>query len=140
MTESFSHTLMTNDTLKPVPLLDVGRGNGPLNDEIQAAIARVCQSGQFVFGPPVGQLEEAVARYCQADSAVGCASGSDALLLALMALEVGPSDEVILPSFTFFATVGAVWRLGAKPVFVDIEPHGVIRPGYYLICETPMLF
>ena len=111
----------TDDTT-PVPLLDISRENKPLWDEIDRAIAEVCRSGQFVLGPAVRRLEEAVAAYCGTSRAVGCASGSDALLLALMACDVGPGDEVILPSFTFFATASAVWRLGARPVFVDIEP------------------
>jgi len=105
-----------------VPLLDLARQNGPLKDEIAAALARVCDSGWFVLGPEVEQLENRIAEYCQAKHAVGCASGSDALLLSLMALEVGPGDEVILPSFTFFATASAVTRLGARPVFADIDP------------------
>lgn len=105
-----------------VPLLDVSAGNQPLEEEILAAIARVCRSGKFVLGPDCAELEAALAAYCQVEHSVGCASGSDALLLALMALEIGSGDEVILPSFTFFATAGAVWRLGARPVFVDIDP------------------
>ena len=91
-------------------------------DEITEALASVCRSGQFVLGPEVVKLEEAVAEYSQTKHAVGCASGSDSLLLALMACDVGPADEVILPSFTFFATASAVVRLGATPVFADIEP------------------
>jgi len=107
---------------KGVPLLDLRRQHAPLAAEIAAALERVCESGWFVLGPDVKQLEKNLAEYCQAEHAVGCASGSDALLLALMACEVGPGDEVILPSFTFFATASAVTRLGARPVFADIEP------------------
>ncbi len=106
----------------PVPMLDVDRQNGPLRVEIDAAIAEVIDSGAFVQGPACRELEQAMAEYCGTRHAIGCASGSDALLLSLMALGVGPSDEVVLPSFTFFATAGAVWRLGAKPVFADILP------------------
>lgn len=103
-------------------MLDVCRQNAALQGEMQAAMADICRSGAFVQGPACREIEAAIADYCQVKHAVGCASGSDALLLALMALEVGPGDEVILPSFTFFATAGAVWRLGAKPVFADIIP------------------
>ena len=106
----------------PVPMLEVDRQNGPLRVEIDAAIAEVIDSGAFVQGPACRELEQAMAEYCGTRHAIGCASGSDALLLSLMALGVGPSDEVVLPSFTFFATAGAVWRLGAKPVFADILP------------------
>jgi len=103
-------------------MLDVNRQNAPLQAEIDEAIAEVCQSGAFVQGPVCRLFEEAVAAYCGTQHAVGCASGSDALLLALMVLGVGPGDEVILPSFTFFATASSVWRLGGKPVFADIVP------------------
>lgn len=105
----------------PVPLLDVGRGNRPLREEFLAAIAQVVDSGRFLHGPEVKQLEEQVAEISGARHAVACASGSDALLLALMAIGIGPGDEVLVPSFTFFATASAVWRLGARPVFVDID-------------------
>lgn len=121
---------MTNSTINPhhsggmpVPMLDVNRQNKPLQAEIDAAIAEVCRSGAFVHGPACRELESTIADYCGSQLAVGCASGSDALLLSLMALDVGPGDEVIIPSFTFFATAGAVWRLGAKPVFADILPE-----------------
>ncbi len=110
-------------TAVSVPLLDVSRGNGPLRDEIVQALADVYDSGRFLHGPQVTQLEEQVARISNTAHAVGCASGSDALLLALMALEIGPGDEVIVPSFTFFATASCVHRLGAKIVFADIDPR-----------------
>jgi dTDP-4-amino-4,6-dideoxygalactose transaminase len=106
-----------------VPLLDVNRGNAALREEIAAAVARVIDSGRFLFGPDVAELEGSIARLCGVEHAIACASGSDALLLALMALDIGDGDEVIVPSFTFFATASAVWRLGARPVFVDIDPQ-----------------
>lgn len=118
-----SHSLKTAHTQQPVPLLDVGRGNAPLRDEIIQALVEVYDSGKFLHGPQVTELENEVARISNTRFAVGCASGSDALLLALMALGVGEGDEVILPSFTFFATASAVSRLGAKIVFADIDPH-----------------
>jgi dTDP-4-amino-4,6-dideoxygalactose transaminase len=107
---------------KGVPLLDLGRQHQPLLDELTAALRRVCQTGAFVLGPEVKNLEQSIAAYCRVKHAIGCASGSDALLLALMAYDLCPGDEVILPSFTFFATASAVTRLGAKPVFADIDP------------------
>jgi dTDP-4-amino-4,6-dideoxygalactose transaminase len=103
-------------------MLDVGRGNGPLKQEFMAAIERVIDSGRFLHGPEVGELERTVNEVCGTAHAIGCASGSDALLLALMAIDIEPGDEVIVPSFTFFATASAVSRLGAEPVFVDIDP------------------
>jgi dTDP-4-amino-4,6-dideoxygalactose transaminase len=105
-----------------VPMLDVSRENRRLRPKIDAAMAEVCQSGAFVHGPACARFETAMAEYCGVRHAVGCASGSDALLLSLMVLGVGPGDEVIVPSFTFFATASAVWRLGAKPIFADIRP------------------
>jgi len=106
-----------------VPLLDLARQHAALKDEVAAALGRVWQSGAFVLGPEVKLLEQHLCGYCGAEHAVGCASGSDALLLALMAFEIGAGDEVILPSFTFFATASAVTRLGATPVFADIDPE-----------------
>jgi len=105
-----------------VPLLDLGRQYALLKRPIAEALLRVCESGRFVLGPDVDELEKDMAAYCRSRHAIGCASGSDALLLALMACEVAPGDEVVLPSFTFFATGSAVTRLGAKPVFADIDP------------------
>lgn len=106
----------------PVPLLDVNRGNEPLLPEIMQKLEAICRSGQFIGGPHCKELESLVAGLCDVPHAIGCASGSDALLLSLMAIDIGPGDEVILPSFTFFATASAVTRLGATPVFVDIDP------------------
>lgn len=107
-----------------VPLLDIARQTLPLKAEMMAALEAVLDSGMFVLGPQVAELEQRVAEYCGVKHAIACASGSDALLLALMSRDIGPGDEVILPSYTFFATAGAVARLGAQCVFVDIEPHG----------------
>ncbi len=112
----------TSESSIPVPLLDVVGGNRPLRDEVMEAIGRVIDSGRFLHGPDCRALEAEMARRCQVPRAVSCASGSDALLLAMMALEIGPGDEVIVPSFTFFATASCVWRVGALPVFVDIDP------------------
>jgi dTDP-4-amino-4,6-dideoxygalactose transaminase len=103
-------------------MLDVNRENERLRGELEAAMAQVCDAGAFVHGPACARFEAAMAEYCGAKHAIGCASGSDALLLSLLALGVGPGDEVIVPSFTFFATASAVWRLGAKPVFAEILP------------------
>lgn len=105
-----------------VPLLDLKGHYAPLREQIAAALLAVCDSGAFVLGPEVQALEQRLAGYCQVRHAIGCASGSDALLLALMAFDIGPGDEVILPSFTFFATASAVTRLRARPVFADIDP------------------
>jgi dTDP-4-amino-4,6-dideoxygalactose transaminase len=103
-------------------LCDIQAQYRDLQPEFEAALARVLGSGQVILGPEVAALEEEVARYCGVGRGVGCGSGTDALLLALHALEIGPGDEVILPTFTFFATAGAVCRAGATPVFVDIDP------------------
>lgn len=112
----------THQPATSAPLLDVGRGNAPLKAEIMEAISEIYDSGWFVGGPHVAQLEASVAEATGAKFAVGCASGSDALLVALMTLGIGEGDRVICPSFTFFATASAITRLGAQPVFVDIDP------------------
>ena len=105
-----------------VPLLDLTEQNAALRPEIEAALGRVLDTNAFILGDEVKELEKELAEYCGTKHAIGCASGSDALLLALMAVGVGPGDEVITTPYSFFATVSAVTRLGAKPVFVDIEP------------------
>ena len=105
-----------------IPLLDINRDNQPHRAEFIEALTGVVDSGRFLFGPDVIELENEVAQYTQVENAVGCASGSDALLLALMALNIQPGDEVIVPSFTFFASVSCITRLGAKPIFADIRP------------------
>lgn len=110
------------DLINSVPLLDVGRGNRLLKSEIMATLSEIIDSGWFVGGPHVADLEKSVAEISGAEFGVGCASGSDALLLALMAIGIEPGDEVICPSFTFFATASAIRRLGATPVFADIIP------------------
>ncbi len=121
-----------------VPLLDVHRQYDELRDDIRTAVDRVCESGRFILGPECNDLEQEVAAYCQTAHAVGCASGSDALLLALLALDVGPGDEVILPSYTFFATASAVWRVGAKVVFADIDPTTFnVDPRHVSALVTP---
>ncbi len=105
-----------------VPQFDLKVQYRGIHKAIEEAMLRVVSSGQVVLGSEVKALEEEVARYCGAAAAVGCASGTDALLLALKALDIGPGDDVIVPPFTFFATAAAVCRAGARPVFADIDP------------------
>jgi dTDP-4-amino-4,6-dideoxygalactose transaminase len=105
-----------------VPALNLKAQYQTIRDEIEPAVRRVLESQMFVLGPEVSALEAEIAEYCGASTGIGCASGSDALLLPLLALDIGPGDEVITTPYTFFATAGAIWRTGARPVFVDIEP------------------
>ena len=113
---------MTETENNSVALLDLKRQYETIKDEIAESLKRVCDSGAFVLGPEVKTLEQNLAQYSQVEHAIACASGSDAILLALMAVDIGPGNEVLVPSFTFFATASAVSRLGAVPVFVDIDP------------------
>jgi len=105
-----------------VPLCDLGIQYQQIRPQVEEAVLRVLNSGQAILGPEVAAFEREAAAYCGAEHAIGCGSGTDALLLALHALEIGPGDEVIMPPFTFFATVGSVLRTGATPVFADIDP------------------
>jgi dTDP-4-amino-4,6-dideoxygalactose transaminase len=125
-----------------VPLLDLKGQYAPLRAEIEAAIRETCDEQRFVLGPRVAELETRVAQYSQTRHGLGVSSGTDALLLALMALDIGPGDEVITTPFTFFATAGVVARLGARPFFCDIDPAtfnldpAVVRAALAERCEV----
>ena len=106
----------------PVPLLDLQRQYAPLRDAILAAIARVCESQRFIMGPEITAFEEEIASLIGVRHAVAVSSGTDALLIAIMALDIEPGDEVITSTYSFFATAGAIVRAGARPVLVDIDP------------------
>jgi dTDP-4-amino-4,6-dideoxygalactose transaminase len=109
-------------TKTSVPLLDLKLQYETLRDEVEPMLHEVCDSQYFVLGPKVAQLESEIAEYVGTNRAIGCASGSDALLLSLMALGICAGDEVICPSYTFFATGGAIHRIGASPIWADIDP------------------
>jgi dTDP-4-amino-4,6-dideoxygalactose transaminase len=105
-----------------VPLLDLKAQFAQIRGEVMPVIEQVCAGQHFILGEHVRALEEEIARYCSASTGIGVSSGTDALLLALMALEIGAGDEVITTPFTFFATAGTIARAGARPVFCDIDP------------------
>ena len=115
--------MATTTISKSVPLLDLTAQHRQIREEILAEITRVIDSQKFILGDDVKQLEQAIASYSGARYGIGCASGSDALFLALLALDLQPGDEVVTTPYTFFATVGAICRAGAVPVFVDVEPE-----------------
>lgn len=116
---------MTRPQTRPsmqVPLLDLKPQYQPLAGEMQAVIAKICASQMFILGPEVKALEKSIATYSQCEFGIGMSSGTDALLVALMALEIGTGDEVITSPYTFFATGGTIARSGARPVYCDIDP------------------
>jgi len=104
-----------------IPILDLKAQYANIKDEITQAINEVCENQAFALGPAVAEFEEKVAAYCSSKYAIGVSSGTDALLVSLMALDMKPGDEVITTPFTFFATAGSIVRLGAKPVFIDVD-------------------
>lgn len=105
-----------------IPLVDLVAQYHSIKQEIDAAVSATLESGHFILGPVVSRFEESVASYLGVGHAIGLASGTDALVLALRALDIGAGDEVIVPTYTFFATAGTVMSVGARPVFVDIDP------------------
>ena len=105
-----------------VPLLDLSYQYAPMKSEIMAVVSEICDSQRFILGPKVEAFEKELTAYCKSGGAVGVTSGSDALLIALMVEKIKPGDEIITSPFTFFATVGAIVRAGATPVFADIDP------------------
>ncbi len=122
----------------PVPLLDLGAVHGPLAEELIRDFERVLRSGQFILGPEHDAFEKELAVACGVTHAIGVASGTAALSIALLALGLTPGDEVIVPAFTYFASASAVTSLGGRPVFVDVEPERLgLDPGKVEAAITP---
>ncbi len=121
-----------------VPLLDLKAQHATIRDDVVAAMMHVVDQQTFILGDPVSALESSIAALSQTKHAIGCANGTDAILIALRALGVGPGDEVVTTPFTFFATAGAIHNVGAKPVFVDIDPRTFnINPAAIATAITP---
>ena len=108
---------------RAIPLLDLRRQFDPIREEVMREVERVIESQRFILGDDVERFERNFAAYCGTAHAVGCGSGTDALELALLALDIGPGDKVLTVPYSFFATAGAILSVGAKPVFVDVEPE-----------------
>ena len=121
-TEAYMTAKATTVPCSPIPMLDLKRQYQGIREEVLAAIERVCQSQQFVLGPEVEALEQEVAKFVGTGNAVACASGTDALWLALAGVGIGPGDRVITTPFSFFASASSIVRAGAEPVFADVDP------------------
>ncbi|MEZ6147612.1 MAG: DegT/DnrJ/EryC1/StrS family aminotransferase [Planctomycetaceae bacterium] len=122
MSESILPLSAATPATTPVPMIDLVEQYESIADDVRQAVDHVFSTQHFVMGDEVAEFEREVAHYCDSRDAIGCASGSDALLLSLMALNIGPGDEVITSPYTFFATASSITRTGATPVFVDIDP------------------
>ena len=107
----------------PIPFLDLQSQYSAIREEVDAAVVRIFEAQQFILGTEVANLEAELAAYCDCEAGIGVSSGTDALLLSMMAIGIQPGDEVITTPYSFFSTVGSIWRMGACPVFVDINPE-----------------